>query len=150
MSALATLKPRLDLLKGDGLFVSAYPLSEKVVQLISITYVTDVDEGKDVDCLCLHEDDIGLGGSCICESFTTGEWLGADATAPRGSVECPVCQRLAKPWALRKRCYSATFLIHENYLTLQDSHPMKEHLPMPPEMAGKITSVCYGLGLTED
>ena len=145
MSILASLKRRLDYLKADGLFVSASLLSETMLQVDSITYVTDVDEGKDVDCLCVHEDDLGLGGSCVCESFTTGEWLSPEATRPHGCVECPMCNRLAKPWALRKRCYSAIFLIGEKYLTLQDSHPMKQHTPMPPEMVGKITAVCYDL-----
>jgi len=148
MSALAILKPRLDLLKGDGVFISTSMLSETLIQMTAITYVTDVDEGKDVDCLCVHEDDLGLGGSCVCESFTSGEGLNPESTRPDGCVECPVCQRLAKPWALRKRCYSAIFLINQSFITLQDSHPMKEHLPMPSEMAGKISGVCYGLCLS--
>lgn len=150
MSILMTLKPCLDILKADGLFISASLLSEKQLQIDSVTYVTDVDEGMDVDCLCVHEDDMGLGGSCVCESFTTGVWLSPEQERPRGCVECPMCNRLAKPWALRKRCYSAIFLINETYITLLDAHPMKQHIPMPPEMVGKITAVCYGSRLSSD
>jgi len=137
-ATLNSLKVAFDFLRRDGIFVKASVLSEDKFLIESSTYITDTDEGKDIDCLFVGEDDIGLGGSCICDDITTGEWLKEAAEPPRGCVECPVCQRLAKPWKLKKRSYNLSVNVHETSVSLLNSQPNQELKPMPAGMSEKI------------
>ena len=141
MSALELLKHAFSFLRSDGLFVKPTLNQNGEILLETTTYVTDIDEGKDVDCLCVHEDDLGLGGSCVCESITTGEWLIEDK-APIGQIPCPVCDRLTKPWTLRKRSYNAIIKIHENKVILSNLQPHSTLKPMPQGMIQKILENC--------
>jgi hypothetical protein len=137
-ATLNSLKVAFDFLRRDGIFVKASVLSEDKFLIESATYVTDTDEGKDIDCLFVGEDDLGLGGSCICDDITTGEWLKEGAEAPRGCVECPVCQRLARPWKLKKICYNLSLNVHETSVSLLNSRPNQQLKPMPAGMSEKI------------
>jgi len=136
-----------EFLKRDGLFVKATILGEDQILLESTTYITDTDEGKDIDCLCVHEDDLGLGGSCVCEDMTTGKWLEdyPEGKAPLGCVACPACQRLARPWKLKMRCYSLTAMVHEEHLSLLNSQPNEKLKAMPIPMSDKIIGICNAI-----
>ena len=141
MSILESLKTGFDFLRRDGIFIKASILSEDTLLLETTTYITDTDDGKDVDCLCVYEDELGLGGSCVCEDITTGEWPKEGADVPRGCVACPVCQRLTKPWKLKKRCYNLTVNLHETSVSLLSSHPNVTLKPMPAGMVEKIIGI---------
>jgi hypothetical protein len=146
MSTLDILKEfeknAFSFLRRDGLFVKGVVAGEDQMLLENITYVTDTDDGKDIDCLVVHEDDIGLGGSCVCEGITSGQWLDQGSEAPRGCVACPMCQRLARPWKLQKRCYSVMVKVNSNHLTLLNLHPNASLKPMPVPMSEKIIDMC--------
>jgi hypothetical protein len=144
-SILKELQHGFEFLKRDGLFVKATPVSEDEVMLETTTYVTDTDDDKDVDCLCIGEDDLGLGGSCVCDSITTGYWLEEGTEPPRGCVTCPACQRLALPWKLQKRCYNLTVRIAENRLTTLTVQPNANLKPMPAAMSEKIINICNAI-----
>uniref|UniRef100_A0A6C0AMW8 Uncharacterized protein n=1 Tax=viral metagenome TaxID=1070528 RepID=A0A6C0AMW8_9ZZZZ len=137
-SILNSLKQGFASLRRDGLFINASILSEDTLLLETTTYITDTDDGKDVDCLCVYEDELGLGGSCVCEDITTGEWLKEGAEAQRGCVACPVCQRLAKPMKLQKRCYNLTLKVHETSVSHLSPQPNKNLKAMPMGMTEKI------------
>jgi hypothetical protein len=149
MSALESILKRLqhgfEFLKRDGLFVKATPVSEDQVLIETTTYITDTDDGRDIDCLCIGEDDLGLSGSCVCDAITTGEWATQGTEVSRGCIECPACQRLALPWKLQKRCYNLTVRIAENHLTLLNSQPNANLKPMQSAMAAKIVSTCNAI-----
>ena len=149
MSALDIItefeKHAFTLLKRDGLFVTAIPAGENEILLENITYVTDSDEGRDIDCLVVHEDDLGLGGACVCESITTGELSSGNSEAPRGCVACPVCQRLARPWKLQMRRHCLLVRINEDHLSPLDPQPNANLKPMPGPMSEKIIGLCNTL-----
>lgn len=145
MSILESLKEALLFLRRDGIFIKASMPSEDHLIIDSSTYITDNDDGKDADCLCVHEDDLGLGGSCICEDITTGEWPQDSAEIKLGCVACPMCSRLAKPWRLQKRSYSLTMKVHETSVSLLNTQPNETLKPMPPEMAEKIIGLCNAM-----
>lgn len=145
MSILESLKEALLFLRRDGLFIKASMPFEDQMLIETATYITDHDDGKDVDCLCVHEDDLGLGGSCVCEDITTGEWAQDGAEIKLGCVACPVCNRLAKPWALQKRCYSLTVKVHDTSVSILNTRPNEALKPMPAEMAEKIIGLCNAM-----
>jgi len=145
MSILESLKEALLFLRRDGLFIKASMPSDDQLIIDSCTYITDIDDSKDVDCLCVHEDELGLGGSCVCEDITTGEWAQDGAEIKVGCVACPVCNRLAKPWKLRKRSYSLIVKVHETSVSLLNTQPNQELKPMPAEMAEKIIGLCNAM-----
>jgi hypothetical protein len=142
---LKGLQAGFDFLRRDGLFVKATAVSDDEALLENTTYVTDTDEGRDIDCLYVHEDDLGLGGTCVCEDITTGEWLKDGSEAPKGCVACPVCNRLTRPWTLKKRCYSVRVKIHEEHISILNSQPDANHRPMPAEMSKKIINICNAI-----
>jgi hypothetical protein len=144
-SILKELQHGFEVLKRDGLFVKATPVSEDQILLDTTTYVTDTDDGKDVDCLCIGEDDLGIGGSCVCDTITTGYWLEEGTEPPRGCIECPACLRLALPWKLQKRCYKLTVRIAENRLTSLNLQPNANLKAMPTAMSEKIISFCNAI-----
>jgi hypothetical protein len=141
MSALELLRHAFAFLRSDGLFIKPTLIQNGDILLETTTYITDTDEGKDEDCLRVHEDDLGLGGSCVCESITTGNWLVEDE-APTGQVPCPVCDRLTKPWTLRKRSYDAIIKVHDNKVSLANLQPHSNLKPMPKGMIEKILEHC--------
>lgn len=138
MSALTELEHAFAVLKRDGLFVKMSPLSDEQILVETTTYITDTDEGRDIDCLCIDEDELGLGGSCVCETITTGHWLEEGTEPPRGCIACPACQRLALPWKLQKRCYNATVRITENNLSVLNAQPNANLKPMPKPMSDNL------------
>jgi hypothetical protein len=144
MSTLEVLSKTLTHLRQDGLFVKVTPVPENMFLIETTTYVTDIDDGQDIDCLCVHEDDLGLGGSCVCEDITTGNWIEdyPEGQVPRGCVACPVCERLTKPWKLQKRCYSLMVTIKNDCVTFLDSRPISTLKVMPEQMIGKIIGLC--------
>ena len=145
MSILESLKEALLFLRRDGLFIKAsMPFVDQML-IETATYITDHDDGKDVDCLCVHEDDLGLGGSCVCEDITTGNWPVDGEVIKLGCVACPVCDRLAKPWALQKRCYSLTVKVHDTSVSILNTRPNEALKPMPAEMAEKIIGLCNAM-----
>lgn len=137
-SSLNELARAFAILRRDGLFVRATPVSEDQVLLETTTYITDTDEGRDIECLCIDEDELGLSGSCVCDSITTGYWLEEGTEAPRGCVECPACQRLALPWKLQKRCYNLTVRVSENQMTVLNAQPNANLKPMPQQMSDNL------------
>jgi hypothetical protein len=141
---LKGLQQSLNFLRLDGIFVKSSQIEEDKVLLETTTYITDTDDGRDIDCLCANEDDLGLIGSCICEDITTGNWLEdfPEGKAPRGCVACPVCQRMAKPWKLQKRCYKLVVRIDADHVTFLDSRPDSTLKEMPNLMSGKIIQIC--------
>jgi hypothetical protein len=141
MSALELLRHAFAFLRSDGLFIKPTLIQNGDILLETTTYITDTDEGRDIECLCVHEDDLGLGGSCVCESITTGEWQVED-DAPIGQVPCPVCDRLTKPWTLKKRSYDAIIKIHDNKVVLANLQPHTNLKPMPQGMIEKILEHC--------
>lgn len=141
-SILKEIQHGFEFLKRDGLFVKATPISDHEVLLETTTYITDTDDGVDIDCLCIGEDDLGLGGSCVCDTITTGYWLEEGTEPPRGCVECPGCQRLALPWKLQKRCYNATVRITEDAVSLLSTQPNANLKTMPRPMSDKLIEAC--------
>ena len=133
------------LLKRDGLFVKATQLSNDQILLVNTSYITDTDDGQDIDCLVVHEDDLGLGGSCVCEDITTGQWLQTGIEPVRGCVACPVCHRLAKPWKLQMRQYCVVVKVDNHHLTLINSQPNANLKAMPVPMSEKIIGQCNTL-----
>lgn len=131
-------------LKMDGVFAKGTIVGDDKILLETTTYVTDTDDGRDIDCLCVYEDDLGLGGACVCEDITTGKWLQdyPEGQAPRGCVACPACERLTKPWKLQKRCYSLMVRIDGNQMKFLDSRPISTLKGMPDQMSGKIIDMC--------
>lgn len=142
---LTELKHGFNFLRRDGLFLKGTVLGEDLLLLESTTYITDTDDGKDIDCLCVYEDELGLGGSCVCEDITTGTWLKEGSEPPLGSVACPVCQRLARPRTLKKRCYSITVRVHDEHLSLLNSQPNENLKAMPTPMSDKIIGICNAI-----
>ena len=132
-------------LKRDGLFVQASAVSENQILLETTTYVTDTEDGNDIDCLCIGEDDLGLGGLCVCDAITTGYWLEEGTEPPRGCVTCPACQRLALPWKLQKRCYKLMTRIVDKHLVALDPQPNANLKPMPSAMSEKIIGICNAI-----
>jgi hypothetical protein len=145
MSILESLKEALLFLRRDGLFIKASMPFEDQMLIETATYITDHDDGKDVDCLCVHEDDLGLGGSCVCEDITTGNWAVDGEDIKLGCVACPVCDRLAKPWALHRRSYSLIVKVHDTSISLLNTQPNQALKPMPAEMAEKIIGLCNAM-----
>ena len=140
MSILESLQMGFTFLRRDGLFIEASMVSENTLLVQTTTYV--VNSGtEDADCLCIHEDDLGLGGSCICEDITTGEWLADGAEMPRGCVACPACQRMVKPWKVEKRCYSVTLTVNEASVSLLNPQPNENLKPMPAPMSENIIRI---------
>ena len=148
-SILKKIQHGFEFLKRDGLFVKATPVSEDLVLLETITYITDTDDGRDIDCLCIGEDDLGLSGSCVCDTITTGYWLEEGTEPPRGCIECPACQRLALPWKLQKRCYNLAVRVSENKMTVLNTQPNANLKPMPQPMSDKIISTCNAITLQQ-
>ena len=145
MSILESLQESLLFLRRDGLFIKASMPSEDQMLIETTTYITDHDDGKDVDCLCVHEDELGLGGSCVCEDITTGEWPQDGVEIKLGCVACPMCSRLAKPWRLQKRSYSLIVKVHETSVSLLNTQPNQALKPMPAEMAERIIGLCNAM-----
>jgi hypothetical protein len=141
-SILKELQHGFEFLKRDGLFVKATPVSDDQLLLETTTYITDTDDGRDIDCLCIGEDDLGLGGPCVCDTITTGYWLEEGTNPPRGCVECPACQRLALPWKLQKRCYNATVKITGGTVSFLSAQPNSNLKPMPGQMSDKLMEAC--------
>lgn len=148
MSALDIMnefeKHAFSLLKRDGLFVNATLVRENELLLETTTYITDTDEGRDIDCL-VYDDDLWQVGSCACESITTGELFSDVSEPPRGCVACPVCQRLAKPWKLQLRRYCLLVRINEDHLSPLNYQPNANLKVMPNPMSEKIISLCNSL-----
>jgi hypothetical protein len=140
MSILESLQLGFTFLRRDGLFIVPTIVSENILLLETTTYVVNAGT-EDADCLCIHEDDLGLGGSCVCEDITTGECLQEGAEMPRGCVACPACQRLAKPWKLEKRCYSLKLQLNETSVSLLSYQPNETLKPMPAPMAENIIKI---------
>lgn len=144
MSILDSLQEGFVFLRRDGFFIEATMGSEDTIRLEVTTYVVNAGT-EDADCLCVHEDELGLGGSCVCEEITSGEWLKEGAEMPRGCVACPVCQRLSKPGKLQKRCYSLTLKVNEASVSPLNSQPNENLKPMPIGMSEKIVSICNAI-----
>jgi hypothetical protein len=149
MSALDIIsefeKHAFAILKRDGLFVTATPAGENEILLENITYITDSDEGRDIDCLVAQDDHLWLDGSCPCESITTGELASDASEPPRGCVACPLCHRLAKPWKLLVRRHWVLVRINEDHLSPLDHQPNASLKEMPRPMSEKIIGLCNTL-----
>jgi len=149
MSALDIIsefeKHAFTILKRDGFFVTAIPAGENEILLENITYVTDSDEGRDIDCLVAQDDDLWLEGLCPCESITTGELFSGVTDPPRGCVACPLCQRLARPWKLQMRRHCLLVRINEDHLSPLDPQPNANLKAMPGPMSEKIIGLCNTL-----
>jgi len=92
---LLCLKP----LRRDGIFVKDIEfLDEKGIEfrLTLANYITDTDEGRDVE--CLYEKGLD-DGSCYCDGITCGE------EAP--GIPCPFCGIPTRRHALKERLYTA-------------------------------------------
>ena len=93
---LLCLKP----LRRDGIFVKNIEfLDEKGIEfrLTLANYITDIDDGRDVDCL-YEKGDID-DGSCYCEAIT--------CCSETPGVPCPFCGVPTKRHALKERLYTA-------------------------------------------
>jgi hypothetical protein len=96
---LLCLKP----LRRDGIFVKDIQyFDEKGIEfcLTLANYITDIDDGRDVDCL-YEKGDID-DGSCYCEAITCGSETPDDKCVP-----CPFCGVPTKRHALKERLYTA-------------------------------------------
>jgi hypothetical protein len=149
MSALDIMnefeKHAFSLLKRDGLFVNATLVRENELLLETTTYITDTDEGRDIDCLVVHDEHPWQDGGCVCENITTGELASQNSEPPRGCVACPVCQRLARPWKLQVRRYCLLVRINEDHLSPLNSQPNANLKVMPNPMSEKIIGLCNTL-----
>ena len=93
---LLCLKP----LRRDGIFVKAIEFFHEdgiEFKLTLANYITDTDEGRDVE--CLYEKGDLDAGSCYCETITCG------TEAP--GIPCPFCGIPTKRHALKERLYTA-------------------------------------------
>jgi hypothetical protein len=96
---LLSLKP----LRRDGIFVKDIEfLDEKGIEfcLTLANYITDTDDGRDVECL-YEKGDID-DGSCYCEGITCGSETPDDKCVP-----CPFCGVPTKRHTLKERLYTA-------------------------------------------
>lgn len=95
----------LEPLRRDGIFVKEIEfLDEKGIEfrLTLANYITDTDDGRDVECL-YEKGDIDHG-SCYCEAITCGK-----ETPDSKCVPCPFCGIPTKRHALKERLYTANF-----------------------------------------
>lgn len=93
----------LEPLRRDGIFVKDIEfLDEKGIEfrLTLANYITDTDDGRDVECL-YEKGDIDHG-SCYCEAITCGK-----ETPDSKCVPCPFCGIPTKRHALKERLYTA-------------------------------------------
>ena len=141
MSILDSLQDSMKFLRRDGFFIKATMASEDTILLEASTYVMNAGT-EDADCLCVHEDELGLGGPCVCEAVTSGRWLAEGAEPPANCVTCPVCERLTKPRGLQKREFSAILQIHDEFVSLKETQPNPSLKPMPLPMSEKIIEIC--------
>jgi len=141
MSILDSLQESLKFLRRDGFFIKATMASEDTILLEASTYVINAGT-EDADCLCVHEDELGLGGPCVCEAITSGRWLAEGAEPPANCVTCPVCERVTKPRTLEKRDFSAILDIHDEFVSLKNAKPNPSRKSMPDYMSEKIIEIC--------
>ena len=98
---LLCLKP----LRRDGIFAKTIEyFDEKGVEfgLTLANYITDTDDGRDVD--CLYEDGYLDANSCYCQKITCGT-----ETPDSSCVPCPFCGVPTKRHALKERLYTVRF-----------------------------------------
>jgi hypothetical protein len=132
------------LLRRDGIFIEYTPTNSKQILIKSTTYVTDTDDGIDVDCLTVQEDEFGVFGSCICEEYTTGFWktnVAEDGEIPNPEdVLCPICDRVMKPGRVKTRKFSVLMEFSENNeFRIISYQPGSEIKRMTREMGEKIS-----------
>jgi len=113
----------LEPLRRDGIFVKDIRyFDEKGVEfgLILANYITDIDDGRDVDCLYDKGED-----ECPCTPFTCGTaTMVSDKCVP-----CPFCRVPTKPHALKERVYTARLSA-----TLEDGVKVINKETAPSEM----------------
>lgn len=131
------------LLRRDGIFIECTQTQSNQILIKSITYVTDTDDGIDVDCLTVQEDEFGVFGSCICEAYTTGIWrtnVAEDGEIPSPEdVLCPICDRVMKPGKVKTRKFSVLIEFSEkNQFHIVSYQPGSELKPMTRGMGEKI------------
>jgi hypothetical protein len=100
---LLCLKP----LRREGIFVKDIEYFDEKQHECSLTlanYITDTDDGRDIDCL-YEKGDIDAD-SCYCEAITCGT-----QTSDTRCVPCPFCGVSTKPYALKERLYTAKLAI---------------------------------------
>jgi len=115
----------LEPLRRDGIFVKDIEfLDEKGIEfrLTLANYITDIDDGHDVDCL-YEKGDIDET-SCYCQAITCGT-----QTSDTRCVPCPFCGVSTKPYALKERLYTARL-----QATLEDGVKVINKETAPSEM----------------
>ena len=132
------------LLRRDGIFIECTQTQSNQILIKSITYVTDTDDGIDIDCLTVQEDEFGVFGSCICEEYTTGFWrrsFARDGEFPAPEdVLCPICDRVMKPGKVKTRKFSVLIEFSEkNQFHIVSYQPGSEIKRMTREMGEKIS-----------
>lgn len=123
---LLCLKP----LRRDGIFVKNLKIIDEKQNEFSLTlanYITDIDDGHDVDCL-YEKGDID-DTSCYCKAITCGT-----QTSDTRCVPCPFCGVSTKPYALKERLYTARL-----QATLEDGVKVINKETAPSEMLYSVT-----------
>jgi len=126
MSSITTQQLSLSLksLRKDGIFVKEIKFidEQRTFNLTLANYITDMDDGKAVD--CLYEKEEESDELCVhCVSITRGN------ENDKNCVPCPFCGIPTKPHALKERLYTSRFMVtQEGFFIITDGNTPKEML----------------------
>lgn len=116
-------------LRKDGIFVKEIEFLDETHYAFNLTlanYITDMDDGKAVDCLYEKEEE---GEFCLeCVSITRGN------ENDKNCVPCPFCGIPTKPHALKERLYTSRFTV-----TLQEGVSVIMDGTTPKEMLERVS-----------
>ena len=119
-------------LRKDGIFVKEVEFLDEAHYAFNLTlanYITDMDDGKAVECLYEKEEE-GEGEFCLeCVSITRG------IDNDKNCVPCPFCGVPTKPHALKERLYTSRFTV-----TLQEGVSVIMDGTTPNEMLERVST----------
>jgi hypothetical protein len=119
-------------LRKDGIFVKEIEFLDETHYAFNLTlanYITDMDDGKAIECLYEKEEE-GEGEFCLeCVSITRG------INNDKNCVPCPFCGVPTKPHALKERLYTSRFTV-----TLQEGVSVIMDGTTPKEMLERVSA----------
>ena len=129
-------------LRKDGIFVKEIEFLDETHYAFNLTfanYITDMDDGKAIECLYEKEEE-GEGEFCLeCVSITRG------IDNDKNCVPCPFCGVPTKPHALKERLYTARFILYTSrfYSDSQEGVTDITDGTIPKEMLERVSANLY-------